>query len=147
MNERALGALFQLNQEAWAEISRDRSIPQSVKTMVYLHLAYPWVQDFLAVAISPLRSGLDRFFKRQIFEHGGLMFHYPSREWWLAHARTSHPPDGAGCDPRAHFDFLTAEGANAEFVYAIVLKSGDVVVLGARDFEDECAFWASGYGE
>lgn len=144
MNERQLGALFLLNQEAWAEVSRDRSLPQSVKTMVYLHLQKPWVPNFLAVAVAPLKPGLERFLKVEAFNHGGLTYRYPSREWWLAHARSSHPPDGAGCDAQAHADFLTAGGANAEFSYANVLKSGEVVVLGPPDFEEECAFWGSG---
>lgn len=146
MNQAALWKLFQLNQSVWGTISKDPATPQSVKTMVYLHLQKPWVPDFLAVAISPLNLGLDRYLGDAVFEYIGLTFYYPSIDWWFAHARTSHPPDGAGCNAQAHADFLTAGGANAEFMYANVSKSGAVKVLDRSDFEEECAFWASGTG-
>ncbi len=143
INERARRQLFQLNKEAWTQVSA-AALPQSVKSMVYFHIQGPWISNFLAVAIAPLRPGLEGFLHRPVFEYEALSFHYPSMDWWLAHAKTSHPPDGAGCDIEAHVNFLTAYGADQEFVYANILKSGDVAVLERPDFEDECAFWEAG---
>lgn len=147
MNQKTLGFLFQLNQEAWARISGDPSIPQSVKTMVYLHLMKPWVPNFLAIAIAPLRPGLDKNFERSVFEWSSFSFNYPSKDWWLAHATTSHPPEGSGCSVEAHTDFLSPESTQAEFAYVNVLRSGEVVLLGPRDFEAECAFWKAGVNQ
>lgn len=144
MSERMLGSLFQMNQETWQAVSRDPAIPQSVKTMIYLHLQKPWVPNFLAVIIAPMNQGLDAYLGRPVLERSGLTFYYPSLEWWFAHARTSHPPEGEGCDAQAHQDFLTQTGASAEFVYANVLKSGDIEILERPDFDAECAFWTAG---
>lgn len=144
MNQRALDALFQLNQEAWTEISRDPSLPQSIKTMVYLHITKRWIPSFLSVAIAPLKPGLDRFLSRAVFEYDGLTYYFPSREWWTTHATVSHPPDGSGCDVWAHKAFLTPQGQFGEFSYVSVLRDGSVEVLDQSDFELECAFFEAG---
>lgn len=144
MNQRALETLFQLNQEAWTEISRDPSLPQSIKTMAYLHLKKSWVPGFLSVAIAPLKPGLDKFLSQAIFEYDGLTYYFPSREWWKTHATVGHPPNGAGCDVWAHEAFLTSHGQYGEFAYVSVLRDGSVKVLDRSDFELECAFLEAG---
>lgn len=144
IDERARRQLFQLNREAWAEISAS-ALPQSVKTAIYMHLVKPWVPSFLSVAISPLRAGLEQFLKRGVFGHEGLTFYYPTAAWWEAHTRGPvHAPEGAGCDVDAHVDYFTAGGASPEFVYANVLKDGSFYVLDRADFDLECAFFAAG---
>jgi hypothetical protein len=144
--QRELDALFALNQDVWRAVSADPGIPQTMKLMVYLHITKPWIPDYLSLAISPLREGLGEYLGRPVFHWAGMTFYYPSARWWQSHGERSHPPQGAGCDAGVHEQFLTAEGPDGEFVYAAVLKSGDIKVLDRGDFDAECAFWASGKG-
>lgn len=146
IGQRVLERLFAKNQDVWRAVSANPSIPQSMKTMIFLHLQKSWIPNYLSLAIAPLRGGLEAYFDETVFDWNQLSFHYPSMKWWQSHADTSHPPQGAGCDPSAHENFLTAHGASGEFVYVAVLKNGDIITLERPDFEEECAFWLSGSG-
>lgn len=144
--QKELDALFRLNQDLWRAVSSDRSTPQSMKLMVFLHLKKPWIPGYLSLAISPLKSGLDAYLGRPVFHWEGMTFYYPSMAWWRSHAERSHPPGGSGCDAGAHGQFLTAQSPDGEFAYVAVLKSGDIQTLGPGDFDEECAFWESRKG-
>ena len=144
--DRALRQLFELNKSFWATVSREPSVPQSVKSMIYQHLLSQWVPGALAVVISPLSDGLDHFLKQSAFDLDGIQYYYPSLNFWLAHANASHPPNGTGCDAAAHAAFLTRDGSNAEFIYALATRDGGIVVQDALGFEEECAFYNAGNG-
>lgn len=141
---RAVEELQSLNKDLWSRVSQDGSIPQTVKTMIYMHVTAPWIPNFVGYIITPLHDGLDGFLGKPVVEYGPSTWYQPSMAWWMAHAERSHPPKGEGCDAGVHSSFLTAEGENAEFGYAAMLKDGTVLVLGPEDFDVECAFWASG---
>lgn len=148
IGQRSLKMLFEFNKNFWAEVSRDPGIPQTVKSMIYQHIQSLWVPDALAVVISPLSGGANNpYLKQSAFDLGGLQYYYPSLEFWKAHASTSHPPDGQGCDPAAHAAFLTPSGQNAEFTYAIVKRDGTIVAQELDDFVTECAYFDSGMNE
>lgn len=144
--DRALKQLFELNKSFWATVSRDPSVHQSVKSMIYQHIQSLWVPGALAVVISPLSDGLDNFLKQSAFDLDGIQYYYPSLNFWLAHANASHPPDGIGCDAAVHAEFLTRDGSNAEFIYALATRDGNLVVQDARGFDEECAFYTAGNG-
>lgn len=146
IRDQALGLLFQLNKDAWRMISADGSISQPVKTSIYFHILYPWLPNFLSIAISPLRKGLDEFLLRPAFEWQGVTWYFPSTHWWLTHADVSHE-GGVGCNVEAHAEILTRQGGQSEFAYAVVTKDGNVRVLERPDFEEECSFFASGRAE
>lgn len=138
-----LGRLFNLNKELWNAVSSDSRAAQPMKLMIYLHLTKPWIPGYLSLAISPLKDGLSGYLQAPVFSWNGMTFYFPSARWWQAHS-DSHSPAGAGCDVDRHDAFLTRGGSDAEFVYAAVLKNGDIRILERPDFEEECAFWASG---
>lgn len=144
--DRALRQLFELNKSFWATVSGDPAVPQSVKSMIYQHLIGGWVPGALAVVISPLEDGLDHFLMQAAFDLDGIQYYYPSLDFWRAHANASHFPDGKGCDAIVHSEFLTREGAQGEFIYAIVTRDGNIVIQDARGFEEECAFYNAGNG-
>lgn len=131
--------LDELNRETYEKIVDE--LPAPAVQMVRLHLTKPWVPDFKSIVIAPLRQGLEDFLDAAVFDWEGYQWHFPSAEWWMAHAKTSHPPNGRGCDVKAHTEFLTLEGADAEFAYANILKDGNAYILGQQDFEAECEFW------
>lgn len=125
-------------------------IAEATRKMVLLHLRKPWAgPGFLAVAIRPLKGGLEAFLGPEVFrDEMGRPWSFPSNRWWLAHARTSHGPgDGAGCDADAHVAFLTEGGRDAEFAYANVFDGTPQTlrVLGRGDFEEECSWWARNF--
>ncbi len=143
INDKALALIAELNRETWASVASQAAIPQTAKTFMYFHLNYPWLPGFQGVAISPLNRGLDNFLGRPLFDFNGMTFYYPSSDWWMAHSERSHPPGGAGCDAQVHIDFLTHDGSSPEFLYAIVMRNGDIKVADAADFENECSFWSA----
>jgi hypothetical protein len=112
--------------------------------MIYQHIQSRWVPDALAVVISPLSQGNSAYLKQSAFDLAGIQYYYPSLEFWMAHAETSHPPSGQGCDPAAHAAFLTAQGQHAEFIYGVVKRDGTVMVQDLNGFVDECAYYESG---
>lgn len=142
--DRSLRQLFELNKALWDSVSRDPRIPQSVKSMLYQHLQSQWVPNALAVVLSPLGSAQNPMLKQPVFNLGGLQYYYPSIDFWLAHADMSHPPQGEGCDSVVHTQFLTATGANPEFIYGVVTRKGDIEVQDAAAFNVECAFYEAG---
>lgn len=146
--QRSLKQLLDWNKSFWAEISRDQSVPQSVKSLIYQHMLSMWIPDALAIVISPLKSAQNNpYLKQSAFDLSGIQYYYPTLAFWQAHATTSHPPDGRGCDPAAHAAFLTASGQQAEFIYAVVKKDGTIVVQDLDGFVNECAFYLSGNKE
>jgi hypothetical protein len=141
---RVLGLLFQFNRNTWARISSDPSIPQTVKTSIYMHLQYPWSPRFLSVTVAPIKPGLKPFLGPAVFQVGSEVYYYPSDGFWKSHADVFHAPKGAGCDLGAHMRFLTPQGPEAMFSYAIVSKDGSIHVANASDFEEECQFLSHG---
>jgi len=121
---------------------RDETLPLSVRGMISVHLETAWIPGFWSVAIRSAQPGNKRFFDFPIgFAEDGTAWYFPARQWWLAHAQTSHPPDGSGCDAAVHTKFLSGEGDAHEFDYAAVLVNGTLKVLGETDFQQECFFW------
>lgn len=116
---------------------RRSKMSNTAKRMVYLHMTKPWINNFAAIAISPNRDNLESFFSYPIGRYEGRIWYYPSLKWWKAHAKTSHPPSGGGCDVSTHVEFLTGE----EFYYATIFQNGKVKILKASDFEKECEWW------
>lgn len=123
------------------KMAADPSLPAATRRMIQLHLSKPWVPGFFAVAIRPVERGLEEYLGFPIVRALGTDWYFPSRVWWLAHARTSHGPDGSGCNPDVHTRFLSAEGTDHEFDYANILRNGSLVILDRRAFEQECAYW------
>lgn len=142
-----LKTLQDWNKSFWAEVSQNQSIPQSVKSMIFQHIKSLWISDALAVVISPLKNGSNAYLKQSAFDIGGIQYYYPSVDFWMAHAQTSHQPKGQGCDPEAHAAFLTQGGQHAEFIYGVVKKDGTLVVQDLNGFVTECAFYLSGTKE
>lgn len=143
--QKSLLQLRDWNRTFWAEVAQDGNIPQSVKSMIYQHMQSLWVPDALAVVISPLHTGQNnQFLKQSAFDLGGIQYYYPSVAFWSAHATTSHPPDGSGCDPATHAAFLTATGQQGEFIYGVVKKDGSIVVQDLNGFINECAYFLAG---
>lgn len=146
--QRSLEQLRDWNRSFWADVSRDQNIPQSVKSMIYQHIQSLWIPDALAVVISPLQPGQNNpFLKQSAFDLGGIQYYYPTLAFWQAHADRAHGPSGQGCNPAAHAEFLTPQGAHPEFAYAVVKKDGTLIVQDVDDFVNECAFYLSGTKE
>jgi hypothetical protein len=137
-----------LLQQRGDELLHDLSLPLSVRGMIGVHLASPWIPDFWSVAIRAVKPGSEGYFDFPIgYAEDGTSWFFPSRQWWLAHAQTSHSPGaGAGCDAAAHTTFLSSEGSVHEFDYATVLASGQLSILGRADFVLECALWTRAFG-
>lgn len=146
LGSKTLNELFALNQSFWGSVARDSSVPQSVKSMIYQHLMGHWIPGNLAVVISPLNEGLDHFLLKPVFDLGGTQYHYPSLTFWRAHASIAHEPEGRGCSGDAHSSFLTQDGADPQFIYAVALRNGDIKIEDALGFEKECSFFASANG-
>ncbi len=129
-------------QQRAQELLEDRSLPLSVRRMIAVHLAKPWISGFWSVAIRyPSGNGDPSMLDFPIGRTNGSIWYFPSRSWWLAHGNASHPPAGAGCDAMVHTDFLSKEGATHEFDYATICQDGTLKILGPRDFSEECALW------
>lgn len=129
------------------EMLNDMSIPLPARSMVNVHLEKPWITNFWTVAIRAVKPGSEQFLDFPIgFAEDGTSWCFPSRQWWLAHAHASHPPDGMGCDADVHTKFLSKEGTVHEFDYAAVLTDGTLTVLGKADFTEECTWWIRAFG-
>jgi len=119
-----------------------------VAKMLALHLRKPWIPGFRAVLIRPLREGLDEFLGPVARSFPGRPgerreWHVPSAEFWLAHAQTSHPPNGLGCDSEEHIEFLASDAPDPEFGYAELLDDDTLVVEDAAGFRAECRWWTA----
>lgn len=137
--------LDDLAAKAIAEVAAVRGAKPETIRMVELHLSKPWLRNYKAMLLSPLRPNMDRWFKVPVLKAGGRIWYYPSTFWWTVHAKAAHPPNGAGCDPAIHARFLTESGAASEFAYATLFEDKSLDVLGARDFETECAWWEANF--
>ena len=121
----------------------DMSLPSSVRHMVIDHMSKPWIPGFLSVAIRPTGEGSKIYLGFEIGKTDGSEWYFPSKKWWVAHAKASHPPNGNGCSVATHVDFLTKEGATHEFDYATAYADGSLKILHPDDFEKECRWWRS----
>ena len=138
------------------EFLHDSSIPLTVRGMVNVHMTKPWIPNFWTVAIRSPKPGGEStppptrdqsFFDFPIgYADDGTPWFFPSRDWWIAHAKASHPIDGMGCDVDVHTKFLSSEGSVHEFDYATVLTDGTMQILGRADFVDECRWWSRAFG-
>lgn len=131
-------AVAELHREAREEFADEGP---SARRMLEIHLAKPWVRGFLSVLISPTGRGLREYLKTSVVKGDGRTWYFPARRWWAAHAERSHPPSGAGCDVRVHYEFLAEDAPSPEFLYANLLSDGRIAVLRRRDFEKECQAW------
>lgn len=130
-----------------SELLHDMSLPLAVRGMTNVHLEKPWIPNFWTVAIRAPKKGSEKFFDFPIgYAEDGTAWYFPSRQWWLAHAHASHPPDGSGCDADVHTKFLSSEGDVHEFDYATVTTDGTIKVLGRADFTEECSWWTRAFG-
>lgn len=143
-------SLLQRRQD---EFLHDVSLPLPVRGMINVHALKPWIPNFWSVAIRAPRTGSsESYFDFPIGRaEDGTPWFFPSRQWWLAHAKASHPsPDGGlggmGCDVDVHTKFLSSEGDVHEFDYATILTDGTMKVLGRADFAIECDFWKRAFG-
>jgi hypothetical protein len=136
-----------LLQQRRGEFLHDVSLPLSVRGMINVHLEAPWIENYLTVAIRAPKAGSERYFDFPIgMAEDKTAWFFPSRQWWIAHAQASHPPDGTGCDVDVHTKFLSSEGSVHEFDYATVLTDGTLKILGRPDFAQECFFWQRAFG-
>lgn len=121
-----------------------------------VHFEKPWIPSFWSVAIRAPKPGSERApppardqsYFDFVIGHAldGSPWFFPSKQWWIAHSKVSHSPDGMGCDVDVHTRFLSSEGDVHEFDYATILTDGQMKILGRQDFVDECAFWTRAFG-
>lgn len=129
------------------EFLHDASLPLSVRGMINVHLEKPWIADYWTVALRAPKPGSEGYLDFPIgYAEDGTSWFFPSRQWWIAHAQTSHPPSGMGCDAEVHTKFLSAEGSVHEFDYASVFLDGRINIFGRVDFVDECVWWTRAFG-
>ena len=129
------------------ELLHDASLPLTVRGSINVHTEKPWIPSFWSVAIRAAKPGSETFFDFPIgYADDGTPWFFPSRQWWVAHAKASHPPDGMGCDVEMHTKFLSSEGSVHEFDYATIFTDGTMQILGRADFVDECAWWQRAFG-
>lgn len=129
------------------EFLHDVTLPLSVRGMINVHLEKAWIPNFWTVAIRAPKPGSEQFFDFPLgYSEDGTSWFFPSRQWWLAHAKASHPPEGVGCDVDVHTKFLSREGEIHEFDYATILIDGTLQILGRADFAVECDFWKRAFG-
>jgi hypothetical protein len=136
-----------LLQQRREELLHDASLPLTVRGSANVHFEKPWIPNFWTVAIRAPKPGSEQYFDFPIgFAEDGTSWFFPSRQWWVAHASASHPPDGMGCDVDVHTKFLSSEGEVHEFDYATITTDGTLNVLGRADFAEECAWWTRAFG-
>lgn len=129
------------------ELLHDSTLPLSVRGSANVHFEKPWIPNFWSVAIRAPKPGGERFFDFPIgAADDGMPWYFPSKEWWIAHAKASHPPDGMGCDVDVHTKFLSSAGSVHEFDYATILADGTMQILGRSGFADERAWWTRAFG-
>jgi hypothetical protein len=142
---KVLRQLDKLANEALVEVGMATGSNPTMLKMVGFHLTKPWIPDYHSMLLSPLKSGLENFFKVPVIKLNNKTWYYPSTYWWMIHAKASHPPNGSGCDPAVHTQFLSPHGKNAEFLYAAVLRDGTLHILDSGDFVQECAWWKKNF--
>jgi hypothetical protein len=136
-----------LLQQRGGELLHDESMLLSVRGMINVHLTKPWIAGFWSVAIRTPKPGSARYIDFPIgLAEDGTPWFFPSKQWWVAHAEVSHPPDGTGCDIDVHTKFLSSEGTVHEFDYASVFLDGTLKILDRSDFAEECFFWQHAFG-
>jgi hypothetical protein len=129
------------------ELLHDVSLPLTVRGSINVHMEKPWILNFWSVTIRAPKPGSESFFDFPIgYADDGMPWFFPSRQWWITHAKASHSPDGMGCDVDVHTKFLSSEGSVHEFDYATILHDGTMQVLGRADFTDECTWWSCAFG-
>lgn len=133
------------NSEAIAEVAASSGTNEFTIRMVALHQAKPWIPGYIGSVILPIHKGGAKWVKGKMFTADGHDWYYPSTLWWKAHAHTSHPPDGSGCNPGVHAAFLTGTGKNAEFLYGALIRKRGLHILQAEDFLVECAWWGKNF--
>ena len=135
-------------QQRREEFLHDASLPLSVRGMINVHLEKPWIANFWTVAIRAPKAGSESYFDFPIgYAEDGTSWFFPARQWWIAHAHASHPPDGTGCDADVHTNYLSSEGKTHEFDYATILTDGTLSILGRSDFVEECSWWSLAFGQ
>ena len=149
----AQGAATLISQRR-EDLLHDVALPLTVRGSINVHMEKPWIPNFWTVAIRAAKPGSEStpsptraqsFFDFPIgYAADGTLWFFPSRNWWIAHAKASHP-DG-GCDVEVHTKFLSSEGSVHEFDYATVLTDGTMQILGRADFADECSWWSRAFG-
>ena len=135
-----------LLQQRRDQFLHDASLPLTVRGAANVHFEKPWIPNFWTIAIRAPKPGSESYLDFPIGFADGTVWFFPSREWWIAHAKVSHPPDGTGCDLDVHTKFLSSEGDVHEFDYATILTDGTIQVLGRADFADECTWWRRAFG-
>lgn len=127
------------------ELTRDATLPTSVRGMIGVHLETPWIAGFWAPAIHVSAKSCARYVDFPVgFAEDGRSWFFPTRQWWLEHAIGAHPPDGTGADPAAHATLLVPGNGGIE--YAAILNDGTMKVLDALDFSEEAAWWTRAFG-
>ncbi|HSX22189.1 MAG TPA: hypothetical protein VLE97_05380 [Gaiellaceae bacterium] len=141
---RIAASLLQQHRQA---LLHDASLPLSVRGCISVHAEKPWIPNFWSVAIRTTKPGSESYLDFPIgLAEDSTSWFFPSRQWWLAHAQASHPPDGTSCDVDVHTKFLSIEGSVHEFDYATILTDGTMKILGRVDFAQECYFWQQAFG-
>lgn len=122
--------------------------------VIQTHKTKPWLPGFAYVLLRPLRKVKKAYLGRRVAVHlrrGGMeIWRKPTKAFWLAHARASHPKGkegyrGHGCSVDVHTSYLTKTGKNAEFMYGWVNQEGQFRVEDRESFRRECAWWAKYY--
>lgn len=124
-----------------ADVAAEHGRESWAYRMVQIHMDKPWIDGFRAVLVRPLRDGLEDYLGPVAGTWDGDAWYVPSAVFWSAHAETSHPPDGKGCDAAAHSKFLAADAKDPEFGYAALLNDGTLMIEEKDDFGRECAWW------
>jgi hypothetical protein len=134
-------------QQRRLSLMNDASLPSSVRGMIGVHIDAAWIPNFWSVAIRAPKPGSEVYFDFFVgYAEDGTSWFFPSRQWWIAHAQSSHFPTGKGCDADIHTDFLSSEGKTHEFDYATVFLDGTIKILGRLDFVEECSWWMRAFG-
>jgi len=126
------------------ELLIDEKIPIEKRQSIWFHITKPWIVNHRVTIISPTSEAVDKkFLYRQLVlptrTHTKNWF-IPSSFFWNTHIDVSHNSK-LDCLIQPHVDFLSNEGKNYEFDYAIYTWDGKIEILDARDFIEECKFF------
>ena len=111
---------------------------------VNLHKEKPWISNFRRVLIQPLRDVNPEWLGETVDKNSNNLWYIPTDAFWNVHCNAAHG-GGSGCDAQIHASFLTSEGDNAEFRYANELNDGSMIILNAKEFNEECEWWAKNF--
>ncbi len=136
-------AIDDVAEQVMQEIADDFAAMPDTAEVARLHMAKPWVPNFWASLVSPLKPTSRAFLKLSVLRQDGRVWYLPSFLWWRNHTRHAHL-GGPGCSVEAHETMLT-EGPEAMVLYADLLKDQSLRVLGRRDFEMEAAWWGGNF--